>query len=510
LPIIMYKRTVKKGIVLGLTFQLLLIASLFPAESRIVLGKGDGFRSFAHMRNVRIIPGFGNDADLVLGDTQEKAEESTDLLLKFDEEPPRDASGSYLVRSQGVVISREHKMRGNGSAAFHRGSSLSLVPQRAPLFSPGTVWGDFTIEFWMYPATLEEGESIFVVRGPLNNGTRVFSQEMSCRISGRALVWEFLNFFQSPETPLHSFVLRGKRPLVPREWRHHMIRFDASTGLVEYLLDGTSEDLIYASRSGREDGSILYPRVGNAGTGPLAIGENFTGFLDEFRISRRYQENPVLAPYSAEGGWTESGPIDLGYHNSALTKIEAKYRTPSNSAVFFYYKIGNSSREVQDKEWEPFIPGNPVASDKKGRFLHLRIELYPDGKGEFSPRLSDLTVVYDKNMPPPPPSYAAAVPGDGSITLRWSLVPDPNLEGYLIYYGSRPGVYDGNESILGPSPIRTGKTTSLTLDGLVNGKLYYFAVSSYDAGGDPLSGLFSQEVSARPSRLYRNENKEKK
>jgi hypothetical protein len=506
----MYKRTVKKGIVLGPTFLLLLVFSLFPAESRIVLGKEDGFRSFAELRNLRVIPGLGNDADLVLGDTQEIAEPSTELLLKFDENPLRDAAGIYEVRNQGVVVSREHKMRGNGSAAFHRGSSLSLTPGAGSLFAPGTTWGDFTIEFWMYPATLEEGESIFTVRGSLNHDGKVISQEVSCRVSGRTLVWEFLNFFQSPEVPLHTVVLRGKRQLVPREWRHHMIRFDTSTGLIEYLLDGTPEDIIHASRSGREEGSVLYPRIGKAGTGPLRVGENFTGFLDEFRITRRHRDNPVLAPYGAEGGWTESGPIDLGYPDSTVTKIEAKYRVPANSAIFFYYKIGNSSRELQNREWEPFIPGIPPAGNKKGRFLHLRVELYPDGKGELSPRLSDLTVVYDRNMPPPPPSFVAAVPGDGSVTLRWSLVPDPNLQGYLIYYGSRPGVYDGNESALGASPIRTGKTTSLTLDGLVNGKLYYFSVSSYDAGGDPLSGLFSQEVSARPSRLYRNESKEKK
>jgi hypothetical protein len=111
--------------------------------------------------------------------------------------------------------------------------------------------------------------------------------------------------------------------------------------------------------------------------------------------------------------------------------------------------------------------------------------------------------VYEKNAPPLPPSFIAAVPGDGKVELRWAAVSDPGVKGYLVYYGSAPGVYNGGESSLGPSPIRLGKQTHISLDGLTNGKLYYFSVSSYD---EYVSGQFSNEISARPSRLYRNES----
>ncbi|HSV56850.1 MAG TPA: fibronectin type III domain-containing protein, partial [Magnetospirillaceae bacterium] len=65
---------------------------------------------------------------------------------------------------------------------------------------------------------------------------------------------------------------------------------------------------------------------------------------------------------------------------------------------------------------------------------------------------------------------------------------------------SAPGEYHGTDADQGRSPLDVGNVTSVTLTGLRNGRLYYFAVTSYDAVLPRRPGEFSREVSARPSR----------
>jgi hypothetical protein len=234
------------------------------------------------------------------------------------------------------------------------------------------------------------------------------------------------------------------------------------------------------------------------------MGEGFTGFLDEFLIARNPPAGTDLAAFSPGGGTAETSVIDLGYGGCVLLRIEAAWQSPGDSAVFFYYKLCDKAEELEAAEWEPFVPGAVLPAKITGRYLRVKAELFPDGRRSLSPRLMNFAVVYEKNSSPPPPSFVTAFAGDGKAELRWSPVADPQLRGYLIYYGSKPGVYDGTESVLGPSPVKVGTQTQLTLEGLVNGKLYYFVVSAYDDYSD-LSGQFSNEVSSRPSRLYHRE-----
>jgi hypothetical protein len=487
-------------------FFLLFTVALFARETRLEFGKDDGFRGMGMIRGLDTVRGSDGSADLVLQDKQQTSGEASDLYLGFDEDPVRDSSGNFTVRNENgaALVSVLHKIRGKGAGAFQYGARLLLMPERKTLFSQGTVSEDFTISFWMYPATLGEGEVIFRWENTFSRGNVLEYQELSCVISGRMLLWTFENFFQNPDTGPKTLLLRGSVPLVPRTWHHHALFFDAATGMVEYLVDGQPEAIMYATASGREDGKVSYPRVDGEQRPPLVIGEGFTGFLDEFLIARNISADTDLAAFRALGGTAETSIIDLGYGGCAVLRIEAAWRAPGDSAVFFYYRLSDKAEDLETMEWMPFIPGAVLPSMTTGRYLCVKAELFPNGWRTLSPRLMDFTVVYEENAPPPPPSFVTASAGDGKVTLRWSPVADPRLKGYFVYYGSKPGVYDGTESVLGSSPVRTEKQTSLTLEGLVNGKLYYFVVSSYDEYSD-LTGQFSTEVSSRPSRLYHSE-----
>ncbi|MGO8838670.1 MAG: fibronectin type III domain-containing protein [Limisphaerales bacterium] len=72
-----------------------------------------------------------------------------------------------------------------------------------------------------------------------------------------------------------------------------------------------------------------------------------------------------------------------------------------------------------------------------------------------------------------------------SVTLAWSPGTDPNIAGYNIYYGGASGTYTNKLSV--------GDVTSATISGLVEGKTYYFAATTYSATG--LESPFSSEIS---------------
>jgi hypothetical protein len=76
--------------------------------------------------------------------------------------------------------------------------------------------------------------------------------------------------------------------------------------------------------------------------------------------------------------------------------------------------------------------------------------------------------------------------------------------GYYIYYGEKSGEYLGVKALQGSSPIMvtdfgSEAENSFTIDGLENGRIYYFAISACPVLNPDLEGDLSKEVFARPS-----------
>ncbi len=74
----------------------------------------------------------------------------------------------------------------------------------------------------------------------------------------------------------------------------------------------------------------------------------------------------------------------------------------------------------------------------------------------------------------------------GAVVLAWDAVPEPNVAGYRIHYGTQPVVYT---SVIDAGPLVTG-----TVHGLVAGQRYYFSVSAYNIFR--LESILSSQVEA--------------
>ncbi|MDR2509537.1 MAG: hypothetical protein LBC77_02710 [Spirochaetaceae bacterium] len=470
---------------------------------------------------------------------KKKAEAENDLYLSFDEGDTSrfgDSARNYTVLS-GASLQRapvSWARGGDGAALFTRsrtvarsigeGDPLLITPQsRTALFSAGRNIGDFSIEFFLYPANMESGEEIFdwTATLRLNSIEQTANQLQSIRAvaAKNRLDWSFTNFFSAPDgKSVKNLSFVSHKALTPGRWSHHIIRFDAATGMIEYLIDGETEAIGYATASGREGGEVWTPVAGERGR--FAIGRQFSGMIDELRLFGAFSENENARRYNAAGAYVETEPLDLGGGKNIISKLEfagGSARLSAKGGVNEYRRDGNmrfsggeelqffiraASTRAALSEADYILCGNGSRLySVEGRYVQIRADFYPSGDREASPYLEELKLEYLPSGAPKPPRKLRAIAHDGSVELLWQERAGENASGYIVYYGTESGVYFGTDAGRGASPMDVGKKNSVRLDNLKNGVLYFFAVAAYDEGGEIYAGELGNEVSARPLRM---------
>jgi hypothetical protein len=517
----MYISMVRKGIrsfaALCLLAPCLAGLPLAAEEKAIELGRDMLWKNMDRLDGLVKAPGRWGFQDLALAWGQYGVEGSTELLLHFDAEAQPEASGAWEYSGSVPAVSDSVRAMGGGSAAFTGAApGVALVPPSGSLFSTGAAWTDFTIEFWLYPATLSNGETIIAWEGSLRDAGKSVPQGIRVFLRDRKVVWEFKDLFVLHSGKRLPVRLAGTRQILPRTWHHHLLRYQSATGLLEYTLDGLPEAITWATDTGREQGDVAAARVGREHSGPLVLGAGFTGFLDELRLSRRFVEDPVLKRFLGRTGTGISSIVDLGYTGTRVARIEAVTSQPGDSAVQFSYQVSDTWTNYRilksDNDWVPFRPSESLPESVRGRYVQIMVELFPDGMRSETPRVSSIRIIYEPNIPPVAPAGLTATPGNGMVTLSWRKSTEPGVKGYMVYYGTAPHMYIGAGGALGAtgaggtapdSPIDAGSSTRLEIKGLENGGLYYFAVVAYDSSEPRQQSAFSAEVSSRPSRMYK-------
>ncbi|MCL2762594.1 MAG: fibronectin type III domain-containing protein [Treponema sp.] len=448
---------------------------------------------------------------------------SPDLVLSFDEGNPvlfRDSIRHYQVSASSLLTAVDAvNARAGSGAAFFSDSPLTLKPHsNAALFAPNNRFYDFSMEFWLNPLKLENGEQIVLWTSsfPVNTSAAFLPQQILCKASKNRLLWSFQNFFFSPDGAKSITIdIGGVSAVVPKTWSHHLIRFDSATGMIEYLVDGKAESIEYATSTRRERGEVYTPITGTGGN--FILGNGFLGMMDEFRIYGSHVPGSTVQKYPLRGGRIETKAIDLGEGNNGIVKLEAfggrtamgdrrinneyrqngRFRFSDDSEMQFFIRTSDNPYRWNSL-WQPVTPGADIAGSISGRYVQLAADFYPSADGEASPYLEALRIVYLPDEPPLPPAHLTAVAVDGAVQLHWKNSPNRNVQGYLVYYGTTGDDYFGEDAALGISPINVGKRNEIRIDGLKNGTLYYFRVAAYSAPSH--IGDFSREVRARPLR----------
>ena len=493
-----------KGILSQKLVFLLLSLPLFSTPKSITIGGDNGWGEINEMSG-EIIGSkngqFGYDA-VELSTKTCGIDSNTDMLLTFDEDRFSDSAGNYTVLSSNLVPTLD-SVKGEG-AALSRGSKKGIIlsGNKNSLFGKDGLAGSFTIEFWLCPSLAENGETVFSWRSSLNDDVHSEYQMISATFFNNHLEWVFNKIFVPYR--FHEVHLAGWSTVVPNKWTRHTVSFDAESGLLEYLVDGRSECLAYITVNGHEYGTVCHPILGVKAK--LEICPDYVGKIDNFRILRtstsRDSDDIFLTgneKYKMSGGRFVTKPL-LVSQSAKVEELEALMNVPSETDIRFYIRSGDNCYGWTDiyPAWKEIVPGEKIEG-VKGLYFQLSAEFLPDGNGSKTPRLSEIVIKYDEQAEPLPPFAIAALPGNGSVTLNWSQSVDDNAGGYYVYYGNRPGEYLGRLAVEGSSPVNVGNVTSVTLTGLENGRIYYFAVSAYSKVDGRINGMLSKEVFARPS-----------
>ncbi|MDR0639573.1 MAG: fibronectin type III domain-containing protein [Spirochaetaceae bacterium] len=536
----------KKKIWLALLFTAL--AAFAEGEKTVMFGAKEGWGRVSRMDGVDVRTGFRPQAVLMPANTREltvggartrndaeavpASSVNLDLALPFDELDPRryrDAARHYSVSASAGVYAAPVRWAhsGSGAAVFDKnGNAFITVKSASPdaLLADNNRIGSFTLEFFLFPRVVETNAEIFLWNAALGGGKNQFVRASVVR-NKVSLVFD--GFFASPDNARTlSLRLSSNKALVPEKYSHHLVRFDRDTGLIEYLIDGMLEYMRYATGNGREGSAsneIYEPFTGKQGK--LIIGKGFNGIIDEFNLYAGFIEAVETARYPSRSGWIESETIDLGSPGASLVRVlatggytgeeesnryagrlgsqnvswsrpsdQAVETFPDSSAIQFFVRAQETPFGWEQNEWKAVKPGTEL--DVRGRYAQISAAFYPSADRFGAPYLASLVLVYKAAPPPAPPEKINATAGDGFVELQWKRNPQPETGGYLVYMGTRSGEY------WEWPPLDAGNAASLRIDGLENGVLYYFAISTYtdtkDGYGERVAGIFSKEVRARP------------
>ena len=103
----------------------------------------------------------------------------------------------------------------------------------------------------------------------------------------------------------------------------------------------------------------------------------------------------------------------------------------------------------------------------------------PTFRATFLPRLAVIVIVLALAW--------TRVSESATLTLAWDQSTDPNVAGYVLYWGTHSGVYGSQSNV--------GNQRLVQVGGLADGTNYYFVVSAYNAAGQ--LSLPSAEVSGQ-------------
>lgn len=218
---------------------------------------------------------------------------------------------------------------------------------------------------------------------------------------------------------------------------HETIAHPPGTAHADLLL--TNNTAYFYTLAARNGGGESAPsgEVTATPVGPPGAPADLEALPGNGRISLRWRSVPNADRYRVMRSTTPSGPYSAIANPSETGFVDDGV---ANGTVYFYV----------------------VRAMNEG------------GKGPYSSEVKAAPLA-----PPPAPEGLAATPGNGSVSLSWSPVPDAT--GYALLRAASPD---------GPfSAIATPASTSALDNGVTNGTAYFYAVTAHNAGGEgPRSG----------------------
>ncbi|MEI0492949.1 fibronectin type III domain-containing protein [Brachyspira intermedia] len=352
----------------------------------------------------------------------------------------------------------------------------------------------FTLEFYLNPYRIRMNSQVLSKTAIYNENGVTKSSGIKANIVNGRLVWQFNNLFSYNGVYTNVMLTQGEY-LKENEWRHHSVSFNAATGKLVKYIDGLEEQVIYLTSTGDETGSPYTIEFDNIKLDPLYLGNGFIGGLDAFYFTPRYKQTFNLYPYTADGEII-SKVIDFENKNTFIDSIDYVGNGTNGSYIDLYYRTSDYYFAPGDVNiaWEPLKNHTNMMTNTMTRYVQVRAVLKSNVDRNVTPVLNNVSINYHNPEKPLVPSNLTATAINGtSVMLKWNGSHE-NISGYKIYYGTKSGVY--NEAQY--TPIVIENVQEYTVEGLEEGRVYYFTVTAIGGEGGNIESGFSEEVYVRP------------
>lgn len=480
----------------------LLVIPIFQVnclEKKIVLGGKNGWEN-SISKNINLTYGEGKYGytDLELESVQHKISDDTDLFFSFENiNAKTDETENYEIIENNALLTN-NTITGK-KALLSRGNkcALKILGKSSALFGQMGTTGSFTIQFWLNPAVCASGENVFFWRSSKNINLYSDYQIISGTFVNGKFQWFFQNVFMDSNQNGYDITLQSTALIIPDKWAHHCITYNEEEGTLEYYINDVLESIAYTTDTGNVYGHYLVPDLGTVAE--IQICNSFTGSIDELCITKKTADLQDYHLYPVEGGRFESLPLGTDLLGSKIEKIDTVLSVPSQSDIHLFVRGSDNFYEWSEDypKWVSVINGIPEI-EVFGKYFQIAVEFYSDGSGSITPKLTELTLVYQELSPPLPPVNLYTKSGNSNVTLSWSTNDAENQYGYLVYYGTKSGEYLSHDAEEGKSPIDVGNVNTFTLNSLKNGRIYYFSVATYLKSNPEIIGDLSKEVYERP------------
>ncbi len=433
-----------------------------------------------------------------LDENEYKNDKDTDLILHFNNAYRENINiiGNYSLADISYIPNFKEKKLGEASANFSlQHHKIALTPQKGSVFYSDSSLDSYTIDFWVYPQSLYEGNTIFSFYGPtyIKEYDKIDYSGIKLLYTTNSVVLQFANIYRIGNQPI-TFDVKTNLDLEIGKWQHVAITYNKTTGKLTILKNGNKRRIVWLTDTSNENGTLLNPYISKYIKHNLVIGESFFGNIDEFHISKKFKEKYDSRKYVDLKGVVLSKVIDMEYYGSIFKDFKIKGNKSNKTELIGFVRSSETifNSDTDDIEWIEISK----AGNLKGRYIQWKIFLLDSYSGQYSPVLYDFIYNYIPNYPPTKPEgIRYKLVDDGKVKIEWKKNVETDIKGYLVYYGPKSHYYISEDAKEGISPIFT-KNNYIYLS-LPKYEEYFVSVKAVDNSYGSQKSAFSKEILVR-------------
>lgn len=418
------------------------------------------------------------------------------LYLDFEQSRPnllRDISGNYRIKNSNYIVDSTG-LFGRRSALFNRKENNISILSPENLWPGNNTIDDFSIEFWIKPVFYYRHNSILKKYNMING----FKHGIEIYIKDKKIYFSAYNLFKNGKDENLSLHLNSINNIERNKWSKINISYQASSGKIILLVNGIEESSVQA----KDDNSIWTGSMNPLDRSLIQIGSSYSGYLDEFRISRSVFNNHTRQNFNMSLYPTlkvhvpslrskqKHGIVVSNVHNPSPNKnisdFSIKFNTTepndSNINIFVRESIRSFNSNVSDKilPWK-IVKNNSISFFNQIGFYQWKAVLKANPAGTSTPSLDSIQISYNENEVMPTPGDFKIIKSGSSqnkIILEWnevSSVETSKNSGYNFYIGLQPDEFSGSLYIQKTSDhIKKSKNTTypLTKEEKINKEKY--------------------------------------